>query len=71
MLKRSILIRITSYGNGNPVVDRYSCLTYQDYLDFHSKYYHPSNSYIYLYGNMDFAEKLECKSIYPHMTMHT
>ena len=34
-------------------------LTYQDYLDFHSKYYHPSNSYIYLYGDMDFAEKLE------------
>lgn len=34
-------------------------LTYQDFLDFHSTYYHPSNSYIYLYGNMDMAEKLE------------
>ena len=33
-------------------------LTYQDFLDFHSKYYHPSNSYIYLYGDMDFEEKL-------------
>lgn len=33
-------------------------LTYEDYLDFHRTYYHPSNSYIYLYGNMDMAEKL-------------
>ena len=28
-------------------------LTYEEFLDFHRKYYHPSNSYIYLYGNMD------------------
>lgn len=34
-------------------------LTYEQFVDFHRKYYHPSNSYIYLYGNMDFAEKLE------------
>ncbi len=34
-------------------------LTYEDFLNFHSTYYHPSNSYIYLYGNMDMAEKLE------------
>lgn len=34
-------------------------LTYDEYLDFHRKYYHPSNSYIYLYGNMDMAEKLD------------
>ncbi len=33
-------------------------LTYEGFLDFHSKYYHPSNSYIYLYGDMDMAEKL-------------
>lgn len=33
-------------------------LTYEEFLDFHSRYYHPSNSYIYLYGNMDMAEKL-------------
>lgn len=33
-------------------------LTYEDFLAFHKKYYHPSNSYIYLYGNMDMAEKL-------------
>lgn len=33
-------------------------LTYEQFLDFHKKYYHPSNSYIYLYGNMDMIEKL-------------
>ncbi len=34
-------------------------LTYEQFLQFHSTYYHPSNSYIYLYGNMDIEEKLE------------
>ncbi len=34
-------------------------LTYEQYLDFHRNYYHPSNSYIYLYGNMDMEEKLK------------
>ncbi len=34
-------------------------LTYEAFLDFHRTYYHPSNSYIYLYGNMDMAEKLQ------------
>ncbi len=33
-------------------------LTYEQFLDFHGRYYHPANSYIYLYGNMDMEEKL-------------
>ena len=33
-------------------------LTYEDFLNFHRRYYHPSNSYIYLYGDMDMEEKL-------------
>jgi Zn-dependent M16 (insulinase) family peptidase len=33
-------------------------LTYEDFLAFHKRYYHPSNSYIYLYGDMDMEEKL-------------
>lgn len=33
-------------------------LTWEDYKDFHRRYYHPSNSYIYLYGKMSFEEKL-------------
>ena len=34
-------------------------LTYEDYLDFHRTFYHPSNSMIYLYGNMDMEERLD------------
>lgn len=34
-------------------------LSYQEYLEFHKKYYHPTNGYIYLYGNMNIEEKLE------------
>ncbi|MCI1946049.1 insulinase family protein [Clostridium luticellarii] len=50
----------TQYGvesGGDP--DVIPQLTQQQFLDFHSRYYHPSNSYIYLYGNMDIIEKLE------------
>lgn len=50
----------TSYANesgGDPEV--IPELTYEQFLDFHRKYYHPSNSYIYLYGDMDMEEKLE------------
>ncbi len=34
-------------------------LDYNQFLEYHSTYYHPSNSYIYLYGDMDMSEKLE------------
>lgn len=50
----------TSYSNesgGDPEV--IPTLTYQNYLDFHKTYYHPSNSYIYLYGDMDMVERLQ------------
>ncbi len=33
-------------------------LTYEKFKELHRKYYHPSNSYIYLYGNLDMAEML-------------
>ena len=33
-------------------------LTYEAFLDFHRRYYHPVNSYIYLYGNADMEERL-------------
>lgn len=49
----------TTYGfesGGEP--DCIPTLTYEEFLDFHRKYYHPSNSYIYLYGNMDVEERL-------------
>ena len=50
----------TTYGvesGGDP--DVIPELTYEGFLAFHQKYYHPANSYIYLYGNMDMVEKLE------------
>jgi len=34
-------------------------LSYEAFLDFHKRYYHPSNSYIYLYGNCDMEEQLK------------
>lgn len=62
VLEREILNSLypdNAYGNESGGDPQYiPDLTYQDYLDFHSRYYHPCNSYIYLYGNMDIEEKL-------------
>ena len=44
-------------SGGNP--EYIPKLTYEAYLDFYHKYYHPSTSYIYLYGDMDVVERLE------------
>jgi Zn-dependent M16 (insulinase) family peptidase len=62
VLDREILRSLfpdTPYSNesgGDPQV--IPELTYEEYLNFHRQYYHPSNSYIYLYGDMDVVEKL-------------
>lgn len=62
VLEREIMNSLyphTTYGcesGGDPEV--IPELTYEEFLDFHRKFYHPSNSYIYLYGDMDMAEKL-------------
>lgn len=50
----------TPYGNesgGDP--DVIPELTQEQFTEFHKKYYHPSNSYIYLYGNGDIMKELE------------
>lgn len=63
VLERQIMNSLfpdTTYGNesgGDP--DFIPDLTREDYLDFHRKYYHPSNSFIYLYGDMDMEERLD------------
>ena len=44
-------------SGGNP--ENIPDLTYEEYLNFHRRYYHPVNSYIYLYGDMDMAQKLD------------
>ena len=49
----------TTYGlesGGDPEV--IPELSYEEFLAFHRKFYHPSNSYIYLYGNLDAVEYL-------------
>lgn len=49
----------TAYGvesGGDPEV--IPELTYETFLDFHKKYYHPSNAYLYLYGDADMEERL-------------
>ncbi len=43
-------------SGGNP--ERIPDLTMHGFTRFHKKFYHPSNSYIYLYGDMDIEEKL-------------
>ena len=49
-----------TYGNesgGDPKV--IPQLSYEEFISFHQRYYHPCNSYIYLYGNMDMQERLD------------
>lgn len=46
---------MSSGGNPQNIPD----LSYEDFLVFHKKYYHPSNSYIYLYGNDDMDKHLK------------
>lgn len=63
VLDRSILNSLfpdNTYANesgGDP--DVIPELSYEEFIAFHQRYYHPSNSYIYLYGDMDMVEKLE------------
>lgn len=49
-----------AYGfesGGTPVA--IPTLTREDFIQFHQKYYHPENSYIFLYGNADLDKELE------------
>jgi len=54
-----ILFPDNCYGNSSggypPTIPE---LTYEQFLDFHRKYYHPSNSYIFLYGDADLDKEL-------------
>jgi presequence protease len=50
----------TTYGvesGGDP--DVIPELTQEKFVGFHNKYYHPSNCYIFFYGDMDIEEKLK------------
>ncbi len=62
VLERQIMNSLfpdTTYGvesGGDP--EHIPELSYEEFLDFHRRYYNPSNAYIYLYGKMDFEERL-------------
>lgn len=70
----------TTYGfdsGGDPA--QIPNLSYEDFLQFHRKYYHPSNSYFYLYGDMDlekclahidgeYLSKFQCSDALPEIT---
>ena len=45
--------------NAGGVPEHIPELSYEAFLDFHKKYYHPSNSYILLYGNGDLEKQLK------------
>lgn len=46
---------VESGGDPEDIVN----LKYEDFLDFHKKYYHPSNSLIYLYGDSNIEDELK------------
>lgn len=50
----------TSYAfesGGDPEV--IPTLSYEEFKQFHKRYYHPSNSYIFLYGDLDMKERMD------------
>ncbi|HSQ35355.1 MAG TPA: insulinase family protein [Candidatus Binatia bacterium] len=58
-LMNKVLFPDNQYGNssgGHP--DAIPQLTHEQFKAFHQKYYHPANSYIYLYGNGDLEKEL-------------
>ena len=63
MLSRYTFVSLfpdTSYrfeSGGEP--EKIPTLTYEEFLEYHKNYYHPVNSYIYLYGDLDVQERLD------------
>ena len=47
----------TTVSGGHP--EHIVRLTYEDFIENHKKYYHPSNARFYLYGKMELESKLE------------
>ncbi|MDA3855625.1 MAG: insulinase family protein [Candidatus Woesearchaeota archaeon] len=46
---------VESGGDPQDIVN----LSYEDFLEFHRKYYHPTNSYIFLHGDLEIIEELK------------
>ena len=59
-MTRHFMFPNTPYGvesGGDP--DFITDLTYEEFKNFHKRFYSPANSYIILYGNMDMEERLD------------
>ena len=55
----------STYGydaGGDP--DQIPDLTYEDFVDFHKKFYHPSNAFIFFYGDNPEEERLEKLAVF-------
>lgn len=44
-------------SGGEP--EKIPSLSYEEFLEYHKNYYHPVNSYIYLYGDLDVQDRLD------------
>ena len=51
------------YDSGG-IPEEIPSLSYEEFLDFHRRHYHPSNSYIFYYGDIDIAAELERLNTY-------
>ncbi|MCD8048621.1 MAG: insulinase family protein [Clostridia bacterium] len=58
MLQNTIFPDVCYGKNSGGAPEAIPTLTYEDFIATHKKFYHPENSYIYLYGDMDVMEKL-------------
>ena len=51
------------YDSGG-IPEEIPSLGYEEFLDFHRRHYHPSNSYIFYYGDIDIDAELDRLNIY-------
>ncbi|MBQ6550721.1 MAG: insulinase family protein [Lachnospiraceae bacterium] len=58
-IKRSLFPDTPYVYDSGGLPDAIPELDYKRLCAFHSRYYHPSNAYVYLYGKMDFYERLD------------
>ncbi|MGM9551043.1 MAG: insulinase family protein [Clostridia bacterium] len=58
LLQNTIFPDVCYAKNSGGAPEAIPNLTYEEFIKTHKKFYHPENSYIYLYGKMDIEEKL-------------
>jgi Zn-dependent M16 (insulinase) family peptidase len=57
-ISKTLLPNSTYSHNSGGDPEKITNLSYEYFLDFHKKYYHPSNSLTYIYGNADLEKEL-------------